>query len=686
MGLRFFLGKTSMRTQSTSLRLVVSWLLAACLTPAALAATKAAPEPVAIAAPVVLDNATCLTCHDGKKGKLQVPGAEGKPRALLNVAPEPFAKGVHAKMQCVACHTDITDNAATANAHQKNTAQPLKKVDCAGCHQDLWDKAQKEGKTADKPRLGVVAQNIDLYKKSFHARPNTDDKTKPNASCDNCHDTHSFNVPAANSPERAAWRLGISANCGENCHTDQLEAYTESIHGKEVMEKHNPKSAVCTDCHSSHAVSNTSGDPFKVAISAQCGTCHEANFASYKATYHGQISTLGYAYTAKCYNCHGSHDILKADDPKSKVHSDNRMKTCETCHSGKKDLAKAPAGFASFQPHGHHGDFKRYPEIWIAFQIMVQLLVGTFGFFWLHTLLWFYREWKERQLNRNKPHIKADDLLVKHAGKHIQRFSPIWRLAHITFALSLMILTLTGMPLFYPDAPWASAIMSALGGPHIAGTIHRVNAVIFAAVFFWHIFYMGYGIIRDWKNFKFFGPNSMIPNLKDAADMLGMFKWFFGKGPRPKFDRWTYWEKFDYWAPFWGVTIIGVSGLVMWLPNVFGAFLPGWVFNVAAIFHGEEAFLAVVFLFTVHFFNNHFRPDKFPLEVVMFTGTFSLEEFKHEHPLEYQRLVDSGELEGRLVDAPSPGKMAASRVLGFSLIATGLTLLTLVGIGFFTSL
>ncbi len=671
-----------MHTTRSSLRATFAGLVASLL----IASSALAGGNKGGDVPAALDNATCQTCHDGKKGKLDVPGAEGKPRALHSIAPDAFAKGVHAKMECIACHTDIKDNAATANAHQKDPQQAVKKVDCASCHQDLWDKAQKEGKATEKPRLGVVAQNIDLYKKSFHARPNTDDKTKPNASCDNCHDTHSFNVPAANSPERAAWRLGVSTNCGENCHTDQLEAYTDSIHGKEVLEKHNPKSAVCTDCHSSHAVSNTSGDPFKVAISAQCGTCHEANFASYKATYHGQISTLGYAYTAKCYNCHGSHDILKADDPNSKVHADNRMKTCETCHSGKKDLAKAPAGFATFQPHGHAGDFKRYPEIWIAFQIMVQLLVGTFGFFWLHTLLWFYREWKERQQNRNKPHIKVDDLLAKHAGKHIQRFSPIWRLAHITFALSLMILTLTGMPLFYPDAPWASAIMTALGGPHIAGAIHRVCAVIFAAVFFWHLFYMVWGIMRDWKNFKFFGPNSMIPNLKDGYDMLGMFKWFFGMGPRPQFDRWTYWEKFDYWAPFWGVTIIGVSGLVMWLPGVFGSFLPGWVFNVAAIFHGEEAFLAVVFLFTVHFFNNHFRPDKFPVEVVMFTGTFSIEEFKHEHPLEYQRLVESGELESRLVDAPSPGKLGAAKALAFVLIACGLTLLTLVGIGFFTSL
>ncbi|HOF29809.1 MAG TPA: cytochrome C, partial [Burkholderiaceae bacterium] len=151
-----------------------------------------------------------------------------------------------------------------------------------------------------------------------------------------------------------------------------------------------------------------------------------------------------------------------------------------------------------------------------------------------------------------------------------------------------------------------------------------------------------------------------------------------------KFDRWTYWEKFDYWAPFWGVTIIGVSGLIMWLPNVFGAFLPGWIFNVAAIFHAEEAFLAVVFLFTVHFFNNHFRPDKFPLDVVMFTGTFSIEEFKHQHAVQYQRLVDSGELEKYLVDPPSAAKLTAAKILGFTLIVIGLTLLTLVGIGFFT--
>jgi cytochrome b subunit of formate dehydrogenase len=162
-----------------------------------------------------------------------------------------------------------------------------------------------------------------------------------------------------------------------------------------------------------------------------------------------------------------------------------------------------------------------------------------------------------------------------------------------------------------------------------------------------------------------------------------MFKWFFGQGPRPVFDRWTYWEKFDYWAVFWGMAIIGGSGFMLWFKSETASVLPGWVFNVATLVHGEEAILAAVFLFTVHFFNNHFRPDKYPPpDIVMFTGTVPLEEFKREHALEYQRLVKAGQLEKYLVDAPSRPMTLGSRILGLTLIAFGLTLLVLVLVGF----
>jgi hypothetical protein len=110
------------------------------------------------------------------------------------------------------------------------------------------------------------------------------------------------------------------------------------------------------------------------------------------------------------------------------------------------------------------------------------------------------------------------------------------------------------------------------------------------------------------------------------------------------------------------------------------------VFNVATIIHGEEAILAAVFLFTVHFFNNHFRPDKFPLDTVMFTGAVPLEEFRREHSLEYQRLLASGELSKHLVDAPSRPMTLGSKILGFSLITVGLLLLIAVLNGWIGSL
>jgi cytochrome b subunit of formate dehydrogenase len=212
--------------------------------------------------------------------------------------------------------------------------------------------------------------------------------------------------------------------------------------------------------------------------------------------------------------------------------------------------------------------------------------------------------------------------------------------------------------------------------------IHRIGAIGFMGVFFVHLVYFAIRIGRNWRTFEWFGPNSLVPNWQDLNDAVAMFRWFFGLAPRPVFDRFTYWEKFDYWAPFWGMTIIGVSGLMMWFPSVTAAYLPGWAFNVAAIVHGEEAILAVVFLFTVHFFNNHFRPDKFPQDITMFTGRVPLEIFKHEHQREYDRLVATGEIDKYLVDVPSVPLTRASKVLGTVLITIGLTLLTLVALGF----
>ena len=258
----------------------------------------------------------------------------------------------------------------------------------------------------------------------------------------------------------------------------------------------------------------------------------------------------------------------------------------------------------------------------------------------------------------------------------------MWRWVHLIFAVSIIVLVMTGLPLHYPNASWAPPLERAMGGPEIAGLVHRVAAVIMIAVFAGHIVYAGIHIARNWSTFKVFGPYSLMPNWQDAADFVAMFKWFFGRRPRPTFDHWSYQQKVDYWAPFWGIAMLAATGAMLWFKTLTAAYLPGWAFNVATVAHGDEALLAAAYLFTVHYFVNHWRPDKFPLDLVIFTGSMPLEEFKREYAVEYTRLVETGELKQHLVDAPSRPLTLGSKVVGFSLVAVGLALLVMMAIGF----
>ncbi len=338
-----------------------------------------------------LDNATCLTCHDASKGELKATETNGNsqlPHGIDNIR---LGKSVHGEMQCIACHKEITDIAAP---HKKGAGQ---KADCIQCHLELWEAAKKENLTKEKARLGVVVRNIETYKNSFHARPNKEDKSHVNAACDDCHNSHTFNVPPQGTSRRTDWHLTIPNVCGKKCHTDELEEYATSVHGKKVLEEHNQKAAVCIDCHTTHGIANTSKDTFKISITENCGSCHTENLKSYRDTYHGQVNKLGFGYTAKCYDCHGSHGILSPKDPESKVHPDNRLKTCQKCHK------EATQGFVTFSPHANTHNLGRYPQVWIVSRFMWALLAWVFAFFWLHTGLWWYREARDRKARKNHP-------------------------------------------------------------------------------------------------------------------------------------------------------------------------------------------------------------------------------------------------------------------------------------------
>jgi cytochrome b subunit of formate dehydrogenase/5-methylcytosine-specific restriction endonuclease McrA len=624
-----------------------------------------APEPAPAQAPAAqgpITAETCLGCH-GFEG-FTVPDDKGGTRNL-HIDKDKFVQSVHGTRNCVDCHQQITEV-----PHQKIDRI---QVSCVSCHTSLWEEAKIEGKTKENAKLGTVVQMIDRYMKSVHARPNMVDQSRTNATCYNCHDPHY--VYPKGSPIREEWRRSLPARCG-NCHDSEFQLYKTSVHGREVLEKHNPKAATCSDCHSTHDIDSPQLDQIKLNITQNCGGCHKENLDSYLETYHGQVNKLGYTYTAKCFDCHGSHAIERVSNPSSRVHPDNLLTTCQQCH------ANATKGFTTFQPHANTHDFARYPYTWLASKFMLALLGGTLSFFWLHSALWYYRELREHQEHKNIPHVRAEAISESKPGVYFNRWPWGWRLAHLLFAICVIMLVFTGMTLFYADSFWAPLVQYVFGGPTVTGRVHRFFGVCFVAIFFLHLIYVAMRIAPNWRTFQWFGPFSFIPNLKDLEDAIGMFKWFFGMGPRPRFDRWSYWEKFDYWAPFWGVTIIGVSGAMLWAKEFVAAILPGWVFNVAMIFHAEEAVLAAGFLFTVHFFNNHWRPENFPLDILMFTGKMPLEKFRREHPLDYDRLVAAGELESHLVEAPSRPLTIGSKILGFALMAIGLILLVLILVGF----
>jgi len=606
----------------------------------------------------------CLECH-GIKG-FAIPtdehGTSEKRKLFIN--PNMFSQSVHSQQGCMSCHSNILKI-----PHGKVIE---KAANCIHCHEKSLEILSVENiKNNPKNELTKIIEHGNDYLTSIHAESNHHNPNQPNANCWNCHGKHDV-LPKTNI-HSSIYRLNIPETCGQ-CHKEKFNEYVTSAHGVASIRYGKKEAAICSDCHTSHKIEKTHLASTELKLVENCGGCHKEEYQSYFETYHGQVERLGYTYTAKCFDCHNPHKVQSASNPESQTHIKNRVQTCKKCHKN------ATNGFATFEPHSNTHDFKRFPIIWIVAKAMNILLISVFLFFWTHSILWFYRENKERKIEKN--HV-TDHNGQSVKNQYVRRFSWQWRLAHLLLAISVMGLVLTGITSLYANTIWAHLVIKFIGGPNIAAIIHRVCACTFAALFFGHIIYiLNKLILKNTTPFKWFGPNSLLPRWQDFYDCINMFKWFFGKGSRPTFDRFTYWEKFDYWAPFWGMNIIGFSGLIMWFPTFFANFLPGWIFNVAIIIHADEAFLAAVFLFTVHFFNCHFRPNKFPQDISMFTGVVSLEEYIEEHTVEYQRLVKNNKLNEYLIDAPSVQMTKYSKVLGITLIIIGMTLLLLIIDGF----
>jgi formate dehydrogenase subunit gamma len=224
---------------------------------------------------------------------------------------------------------------------------------------------------------------------------------------------------------------------------------------------------------------------------------------------------------------------------------------------------------------------------------------------------------------------------VAATGEEFVRLSLELRLQHALMALSVILLVVTGLPLKFHESSWAKPIIAFFGGPDFSPIVHRIAATGLIIAGLWHLVF----IVATREGRKTF--LQLIPMPQDAKDAWQQIKYYLGRtGDRPKYDRFSYVEKFDYWAVYWGMVIMIGSGTMLWFTEFFLRHIPKWVTDIAKEAHSDEALLATLAIVIWHFYNVHLNPHKFPMNRTFITGKISEREMIEEHPLEYERIME----------------------------------------------
>ncbi len=529
---------------------------------------------------------------------------------------------------------------------------------------------------------GAPAVDFDAFAKSVHAGQ---------ASCADCHagykeGPHEGELPALSDAdkavvsrlEKARWATGgheskgekkheearvtapraylACAGCHEMSHPEAMAGWQRSVHSRWLREDAKVAGPTCASCHGSiHGLKKLAAyDPKASArekvpadrreIAKRCEACHgNEEFAkaagvnpeaavTYHDSIHGRLARVGNEVAPVCTSCHaarkeagGTHAIVAKADPASAVSAGQRKETCNRCHEKTSDNFAALVAHKPIQEIGGHV----VPHIvHVAFSWLTTL---TLLFFAFHVAIDFVYELRQRLARKSHGGEAAD------AHRSVVRFDIHQRAQHWLMLSGVILLGITGWPLRGAGdaeaAGYSRAFMKLFGGAEGAAIGHRVGAVLIIASSIYHLFYLTFLAAKKRL------PFSMLPLPKDALDMRDNILFMLGlKRERPRFDRYMYLEKFDYWAVFWGIVMMVGTGFVFWFPTFFASWAPSWVITAALIIHGEEATLAILFLFCVHFYNVHLKPSIFPMNWAWLNGRISVEDLKHEHPLEYERL------------------------------------------------
>ena len=314
----------------------------------------------AVAPSASLGTETCATCHRRQVGL--------------------YRESIHARSRqrpgseaptCRSCHGEAHALLAQSNPRSPTYHLNLPRT-CAQCHAD-----PELAKRYNIP-VGNVYQ---LYMDSIHGRALTRSGLLVAANCSDCHGAHE--IKPRTEPASRVHRTNVPATCG-SCHAGILAAYRESIHGRQTAAA-NPLAPICIDCHTAHQIRRVEVEVWKLDIVTECGTCHVESLRTYRDTFHGKVTALGFTRVARCSDCHGSHDILPKSDPASRINPAKLVATCQRCHPA------ANPNFVRYDPHADPGNRARNPLLYYASRFMIWLLVGVFAFFGIHTALWSAR-------------------------------------------------------------------------------------------------------------------------------------------------------------------------------------------------------------------------------------------------------------------------------------------------------
>ncbi len=608
------------------------------------------------------------------------------------------ARGKHKDSECSTCHGDSHGKFVRTNwnackaCHGDQVAQfktsihgtAAKQVRCLDCHGDLHEPKGHKDPTAPMSKVLQVTtcsechdtEYVRAFRTSVHGQGLLRSGLAVAPTCSTCHGAH--DIAKVKSETSKVAKVNSVETCGQ-CHEFIVTRWKESTHGQKWLGDKDParvkpgaepqtptaerplKYPVCVTCHSGHKTFDPMVYANNLKMADTCGACHAEASRTYRESFHGKATRLGQAAAATCADCHTPHYMLPATDPQSTVQPANLAATCGRCHPG------ASGEFLKFDVHADPGNKARNAKVYWIFKFMTLLLFGVMGFFAVHAILWLQRA-IVAALRHELP--KGE----KPGEPWVRRFRPIHIGIHVAIVLTFLALGATGLPLKFSGQAWARPIESLFGGPAANQLLHRIAGVLtfgYAAVYLAYLLYEA--LVKRTKGL-FWGWASMTPRWKDLQDLWANFKWFCYRGKPPHLDRWAYWEKFDFFAVFWGIPMIGISGLMLWAPMWFTKFLPGWALNVAYVIHSDEALLATGFIFFFHFFHTHLRPEAFPMDTVMFLGGMPLSRFQHERPDEYARAVADGTLDKLLMPPPDERARRRANIFGAVTLAIGVLL------------